>query len=87
MTVHKSQGQTLNKIVINLGSTELWLGTTFVALSRVKSYKDFLIEPFTLERLEKISKSDTLKFRLREESRINKIVNETLNTHKDLLQN
>jgi hypothetical protein len=53
-TIHKSQGQTLDKVVIDLGNCEKSLGLTFVALSRVKSYKDFLIEPFTLERLEKI---------------------------------
>jgi ATP-dependent exoDNAse (exonuclease V) alpha subunit len=52
-TIHKSQGQTLEKVVIDLGST-------FVALSRVKKYTDFLIVPFCRDRLEKISSSTSL---------------------------
>ena len=40
LTIHKSQGQTLEKVVIDLGKTEQSLGLTFVALSRVKSHKD-----------------------------------------------
>ena len=34
-TIHKSQGQTLDKEVIDLGKSEKSLGLTFVALSRV----------------------------------------------------
>ena len=35
LTRHKSQGQTIDKIVIDLGKSEQSLGLTFVALSRV----------------------------------------------------
>ena len=48
LTIHKSQGQTIEKAVIDLGKKEMSLGLTFVALSRLKNYKDFLIKPFTL---------------------------------------
>ena len=44
LTIHKSQGQTLDKVVIGLGKSERSLGLAFVALSRVKNYKDFLVE-------------------------------------------
>ena len=46
LTIHKSQGQTLDKVVIDLGKNERSLGLAFVALSRVKNFKDFLIELF-----------------------------------------
>ena len=70
-TIHKSQGQTLSKVVINLGDNEKSLGLTSVALSRVKNYKDFLIEPFCRDRFKKISKTSSLFPRLEEENRIN----------------
>ena len=79
LTIHKSQGQTIQKAVIDLGKKEQSLGLTFVALSRLKNFKDFLIKPFTLERLNKISQSISLKPRLDEEKRIYQIVHKTLN--------
>ena len=54
LTIHKSQGQTLRKIIVELGKKESTLGITFVTLSRVKNVKDFLIHPFPLDRLTKI---------------------------------
>ena len=75
----------MEKIVIDLGTTEKSLGLTFVALSRVKNYKDFLIEPFTLDRLQKISKSVSLQPRLNEEKRLCIIANNTINLYKDIL--
>ena len=78
ITIHKSQGQTLEKVIIDLGKNEKTSGLSFVALSRVKSYKDFLIKPMALDRLSKIKTSDLLKKRKKEEDRINKLVNDTL---------
>ena len=37
MTIHKSQGQTLSRVVIDLGKAERAVGCSFVALSRVRS--------------------------------------------------
>ena len=78
MTIHKSQGQTMGKIVIDLGKNEQSLGITFVALSRVKNYKDFIIAPFSLERLQKISQFSNLKPRIEEENGIDKIFKKTV---------
>ena len=61
-----------------MGKNEKTSGLSFVALSRVKSYKDFLIKPMALDRLSKIKTSDLLKKRKKEEDRINKLVNDTL---------
>jgi ATP-dependent DNA helicase PIF1 len=83
-TIHKSQGQTLEKVVIDLGNNERSLGLTFVALSRVKNYKDFLIEAFCRDRLEKISQSSSLGPRLKEEARIEKILSNTKRNHSNI---
>ena len=44
LTINKSQGQTLGKVVVDLGKNERSLGLAFVALSRVKNHRDFLID-------------------------------------------
>ena len=78
MTIHKSQGQTISKAVIDIGRVEKSLDMSFVAFSRVKNYKDYLVEPFSLERFLKIKESSTLQARNVEENRINIILDETL---------
>ncbi len=85
LTKHKSQGQTLDKVVIDLGKNERSLGLAFVALSRVKNFKDFLIEPFTLDRLTKIKNSTSLVPRKKEEKRINTLVEKTTNKFTNLM--
>jgi hypothetical protein len=70
MTIHKSQGQTLDMAVIDLGSKETQLGLTYVALSRLRHINNLLIQPFTFERLEKIKKSESLPPRIHEEKRL-----------------
>ena len=59
----------------------------YVALSRLKCFKDFLIQPFTLERLQKLSKSTSLKPRQNEELRIKNIIKKTLDDHFQRLMN
>jgi hypothetical protein len=46
------------------------LELTYVALSRLKNFKDFLIKPFTNERSQKLSQSKSLKARLDEGLRL-----------------
>ena len=43
ITIHKSQGQTYDQVVINLGEKELQLGLTYVALSRVRTLAGLLL--------------------------------------------
>ena len=47
ITMHKSQGQTLDKAVIDLGPKEACTGLTFVCLSRAKRLVDFMVEPMS----------------------------------------
>ena len=51
ITVHKSQGLTLSKAVLNLNQREHCLGLSYVAVSRVKTLSGLLFEvPFDFER-------------------------------------
>ena len=51
-TIHKAQGMTLDRVVIDIGPHEgASLGLTYVALSRVRRLDQLLVYPCTLERL------------------------------------
>ena len=56
-----------------------------MALSRLKNYKDFLIQPFTLERLQSISRSTCLKPRIDEEKRLKEMSVKTLRNFSHLI--
>ena len=84
MTIHKSQGATMNQAVINLGDSESHLGVTYVALSRLKNIKDLLLFPLTYDRLEKIGRSKGMLGRLKEADRINKLAQKTIENNLNL---
>ena len=68
VTIHKSQGLTLNKAVIDVGKREFSTGLTFVACSRVRELKDLLF--ISYQRLSNIANSTRLKERQEEEKRL-----------------
>ena len=70
ITVHKSQGLTLQKAMIDLGDREFAAGLSFVAISRVRTLEDILFKPFNFERLQRIKESRRLQERLDEEERL-----------------
>jgi ATP-dependent exoDNAse (exonuclease V) alpha subunit len=70
LTIHKSQGLTLNKAWINIGKSERTPGVSYVAISRVKTLSSCVIEPMTFERLTSLKSSTTLQYRLNEEARL-----------------
>ena len=61
--MHKSQGQTVGKAVIDLKKSEATAGLTFVCLSRAKRLVDLLVEPIPFDRLSRLGKERTLKVR------------------------
>ena len=73
MTIHKSQGQTMDKAVIDIGNKEMAAGCTFVALSRLKTLSGLLIQPMTFERLQSIGKLKRMQQRITEEERLNSL--------------
>ena len=70
LTIHKSQGMMLDKVWVDAGKREYCSGMSYVALSRVRSLSSIVIEPMTFDRLTCIGKSETLKYRLNEETRL-----------------
>ena len=55
VTIHKSQGMTLNKAVVELGDYDFTWGLTFVAISRVRGIGDIVFQSeIGSERLQKL---------------------------------
>jgi ATP-dependent exoDNAse (exonuclease V) alpha subunit len=55
ITIHKSQGLSLERATIDLGDKEFSSGLTFVALSRVKSFTGLRIVPFDYDRYNRVT--------------------------------
>ncbi len=73
-TIHKSQGLTLEKGVIDVGKKEFSSGLTFVACSRVRHLRDILfISPFTYQRIANVGKGNQLKERRDGDSRLERM--------------
>jgi ATP-dependent exoDNAse (exonuclease V) alpha subunit len=47
LTIHKSQGMTLEKAWVDIGKKETMLGVTYVAISRAGNLSSLVIEPMT----------------------------------------
>ena len=74
---NSQKSRTLSKAWINIRKTERTPGTTYVALSRVKTLSS-CVEPITYERLlANIKSSKTLKHQLNEEERLDQMAQET----------
>ena len=56
ITIHKSQGLTLNNAWVDLGTSERNPGMSYVALSRVRNLENLVVESLSLERLQSIGK-------------------------------
>lgn len=71
VTIHKSQGLTLNKVVIDVGKKEFSCGLTFVASSRVRKLSDLLFSPpFPFQRISCLANSQRLHERQMEDIRL-----------------
>ena len=79
VTIHKCQGMTLNKAVVDLGKKEFSAGLTFVACSRVRQFKDLLfVTPFPFQRVANLASSYRHSERLHEEKRLQTLCNKQL---------
>ena len=75
LTIHKSQGLTLEKAIIDIGPTERTL-MTFFLISHVKSLQGLrIMPPFSYDRYEKMKKGKQVKRRKVEERRLREIEN------------
>ncbi|KAK3922031.1 ATP-dependent DNA helicase [Frankliniella fusca] len=56
ITVHKAQGLTVERAVVNVGQRDFQVGLIYVAMSRVKSWDGLLLDPeFSLNRMTDMS--------------------------------
>ena len=87
ITIHKSQGLTLEKATIDLGDKDFASGLSFVAISRVKSLKGVAFRSgFPWARIKKDKESPTTKM-LSEDNRRRENLGFTLNTYDMDLSN
>ena len=77
LTIHKSQGLTIQKAWIDIGKSERTPGVSYVAISRVKTLPSCVIEPMTFQRLVTLKSSSALQYRLDEEARLDLIAQAT----------
>ena len=71
ITIHKAQGLTLDKVVIDIGENERNLGLAYVALSRVKTIEGLAFsKPYDFSRFSNIAKSRYLTMRKLEEAQL-----------------
>ena len=71
VTIHKAQGLTLNKVVIDVGKKEFSAGLTFVACSRVRRMNDLLFDPpFPFQRVANLANSQRLQERLLQDTKL-----------------
>ena len=60
ITIHKTQGRTLEMAIIDLRNSEKCAGMTWVALSCVKKSKNIKLQYFSYERLKNVNKAEQL---------------------------
>lgn len=78
-TIHKAQGLTLDKVVVDIGKKEFSSGLTFVACSRVRHLTDLLLDPpFAFQRLRNLSNSRRLQERQKEDDRLRVVETSTI---------
>ena len=79
LSIHKLQGETLEKVILNIGAKEFQTGLTLVGASRVKSFEGLAFKPYpNFERFEQIGKSQSLSKRIKEEARLEVLHQKTL---------
>ena len=82
--MHKSQGQALDKAVIDFGPKDACTGLTFVCLSTAKRLVDLMVEPMSFERTGNLGNSSTRKAGLQEEVRLVEVAQSTRVRYTDM---
>jgi len=73
LTIHKAQGMTLPRAVIDFGEHEFAQGLSFVALSRVRTSDSLVIEPFPDERLTALGQAKRVQAMREEDARLKRL--------------
>ena len=81
-TVHKSQGMTLDKVVINLDDAKWATGLEFVAFSRVGKATDFMVWPLSFDHIARLNLQTGLKLKHKEHFRLQQQLMSTKRVHQ-----
>lgn len=82
ITIHKSQGMTLGKVIVDLGDREFSIGLTYTALSRCKKFEDLAFDPLPIhDRMVRYFKSGVFKCRRKEDKRLDEMEKNTLDEY------
>ena len=85
-SIHKSQGQTLQRVIIDLGDKEFASGLTYTALTRVRRLDHLAFDPMPdLNRIKRVVTSVAFKRQI-EDDAIKKAAHETTVNNVELLQ-
>ena len=64
MTIHKSQGMSMGKVIINIGDKEFACGLTYTAISRCRKVEELVFYPYkNFTRFKSIRQMKVFKFR------------------------
>lgn len=64
-TIHKAQGRTIDKIIIDIGDSDFACGLTYVAVTRARNLKDIIFQPFFMfQRLKENNDKEPMKRRI-----------------------
>ena len=87
MTIHKSQGITINgKYCIDLGTKEMNHGMTYVAFSRATKFSNIgLISPLTGSRVKAINNNKGNQVRKEHESYLEELSRKTERTYQEVI--
>ena len=79
LSIHKLQGSTCEKVILNPGEKEFASGLLLVGATRTKTYQGLAFQPFpNFERFEQVKKSKSLQLRRQEEKRLEELERVTL---------
>jgi hypothetical protein len=83
LSIHKLQGSTCDKIILNPGEREFASGLLLVGATRTKSFNGLAFHPFpNYERFDQVRKSKSLALRMQEEKRLEMLEQRTLAKYK-----
>jgi hypothetical protein len=85
ITIHKLQGSTCDKLILNPGPKEFASGLLLVGASRTKTFEGLAFYPFpNFARFKQVNNSKALKKRVIEEKRMEKLQIVTLEKYKNI---
>ena len=87
LSIHRLQGYTVDKVILNIGKTEFQTGLSLVGASRVRSFEGLSFSPYpNYDRFQSIGNSKALTRRIAEEKRLDKLHQETLIKYNETIK-